>query len=78
MTAERDPHSAVAWRKSRASADQGSCVEVATERSSVLVRDSRDKAGAIAVFTLPQWRDLLKRIRGGELEPEDFRQRRPL
>jgi hypothetical protein len=55
------------WRKSRASADQGACVEVAFHGSAVLVRDSRDQSGPVLAVTAGSWRKLLDRIRGGDL-----------
>jgi hypothetical protein len=67
MAAQPAPHPAPAWRKSRASADSGNCVEVAFEGASVLIRNSRDKSGPILVVTGGRWRDLMLRIRGGEL-----------
>lgn len=80
MTGQGDRHSSIArqnsrvdadqnaWRTSRASADQGACVEVAACRgSSVLVRDSRDRSGVVLELTSAQWRDLVTRLRGGRL-----------
>ncbi len=45
------------WRKSRRSADQGNCVEVAfLDDGNVAVRDSKDAgAGAALVFTPGEW-----------------------
>jgi len=65
MTGQGDRHSSIAWRTSRASADQGACVEVARRESSVLVRDSRDRSGVVLKVTSTQWHDLLARIRHG-------------
>jgi hypothetical protein len=65
MTGQGDRRSSTAWRTSRASADQGACVEVSCRGSSVLVRDSRDRSGAVLAFTSAQWRDLMTRIRHG-------------
>ncbi|MGO9193492.1 MAG: DUF397 domain-containing protein [Streptosporangiaceae bacterium] len=55
------------WRKSRASGGSGECVEVAQLDSSVLVRDSRDRSGAVLVVTSAQWLGLLRRTRNGEV-----------
>lgn len=57
----RDP--ALNWRKSSASGGDGACVEVAQSGSSVLVRDSGNRAGAVLVFTRAQWLGLLTHIR---------------
>jgi hypothetical protein len=51
------------WRKSRRSADSGDCVEIASSRTSVLLRDSHDRCGAVLVVTPTEWRRLLERIR---------------
>jgi Domain of unknown function (DUF397) len=56
-------HSCVAWRKSRHSADQGNCVEIADRLASVLVRDSKDPSGPHLALSVRQWRQLLERIR---------------
>ena len=67
MPARPDRYPATTWRKSRASADQGACVEIAVQGSFVLVRDSNDKNGAVLGFTFGQWLELMGRIRKGEL-----------
>ncbi len=68
MPARPDRYLATTWRKSRVSADQGDCVEIAVRESSVLVRDSRDNNNVILEFTFGQWFGLMTRIRKGELE----------
>lgn len=68
MPARPDRYPAATWRKSHASADQGACVEIALQGSSVLVRDSNDKNGAVLGFTFGQWLGLMRRIRNGELD----------
>ena len=67
MPAWPDRNPATTWRKSRASADQGACVEIAVRTSFVLVRDSRDDNGTILKFTFGQWLGLMGRIRNEEL-----------
>jgi hypothetical protein len=54
------------WRKSKASVAQGECVEMASTQKSVLVRDSRDAAGAVLEFSPPQWSSFVRRIREGD------------
>lgn len=61
-----DQKPAATWRKSRASADAGACVEVASLDSSVLVRDSRNTSGAVLALTRAEWLRLLRRIREQE------------
>jgi hypothetical protein len=43
------------WRKSSFSGSQANCVEVAA-RDSVLVRDTKNKSGAVLRFTPAVWR----------------------
>jgi hypothetical protein len=50
------------WRKSSFSADQGNCVEIASEGRSVLVRDSRDRDVVLA-FSVARWSAFMCRIR---------------
>lgn len=64
-----DRYPANAWRKSSASARVGECVEVATKSSLVLTRDSRDRSGAVLMFTRAQWLGLLERIKNGDTGP---------
>jgi hypothetical protein len=56
-------HSALTWRKSKASAGGGECVEMATTKRSVLVRDSRDPAGTVLEISPAQWSSFVRRIR---------------
>lgn len=64
MVAQPNGDSILTWHKSSASTADGGCVEVAKEKSSVLVRDSRDRSGAVLSFTHVQWLELLRRIKG--------------
>jgi len=62
----------VVWRKSSFSAEQ-SCVEVAFDDQSVLVRDSKDRHGPILRFTVQEWAAFLDFLKvggfgSGELE----------
>ncbi|MGK3201195.1 DUF397 domain-containing protein [Amycolatopsis sp. MEPSY49] len=50
------------WRKSSYSTNGGECVEVALDRT-VLVRDTKDRAGGILTIPTPGWRELLSRLR---------------
>jgi hypothetical protein len=67
MGVQPERKSSITWRKSSRSADQGNCVEVATEAVFVLVRDSRGRSGPVVAFTQAQWRQLLRCLRSGEL-----------
>jgi Domain of unknown function (DUF397) len=58
---------ATVWRKSRATADSGTCVEVAVQKPFVLVRDSNNRNDVELSFGFAQWLDLIERIRKGTL-----------
>jgi uncharacterized protein DUF397 len=63
MAAMQDRYAAAVWRKSSASADSGTCIEVAALRSSVLVRDSRNRSGGVLEVSREQWHAFLARVR---------------
>jgi hypothetical protein len=57
--------SGLTWRKSsRSGTDNGggNCVEVASLRDRVLVRDSADPAGPVLAVTPAQWRAFVARL----------------
>lgn len=58
-------HSTLNWRTGKASGGSGECVEIACGEQSVLVRDSRDRSGAVLAFPPGQWAAFLSRIRSG-------------
>jgi hypothetical protein len=52
--------SELTWRKSSFSGDKdGNCVEAATVTGSVLVRDSKDRAGMVLTFPRHGWHAFL-------------------
>ena len=55
------------WRKSSFSGANG-CIEVAVVEDQVAVRDSKDRHGAMLVFTVDEWRMFLTGIRNGEFD----------
>ncbi|MFR9780067.1 DUF397 domain-containing protein [Micromonospora sp. MS34] len=46
---------ATGWRKSSHSGDEGACVEMSPVAESVAVRDSKDPAGPVLVFSRAAW-----------------------
>lgn len=46
------------------------CVEVAAVKSSILVRDSKDPAGAVLAFTSEEWVAFIRGDRAGEFDFE--------
>jgi hypothetical protein len=56
--------SSLEWRKpSRSGANGDNCVEVATDRGRVLVRDSKDPDGAVLAVTAKEWREFVAGLR---------------
>ena len=58
---------ALNWRKSRYSAGNGECVEVAKTEPYVLVRDSRNKTGTVLKVKAGPWQGFLSRIKSGDV-----------
>jgi hypothetical protein len=52
----------ITWRKGRRS-DSGGCVEVAAAGGSVLVRDSRDRSGAVLRLPPAAWSAFVEQAR---------------
>jgi hypothetical protein len=44
------------WRRSKYSGSNGNCVEVGAGTPVVLVRDTKDRTGAVLAFTPDAWR----------------------
>jgi hypothetical protein len=63
MPAQPNQYPALTWCKSSASSGATDCVEVACLDSSVLVRDSGDKSGAVLKVTSAQWRGFLRDVK---------------
>jgi len=66
MATEPNQDSTLIWRKSSASGGNANCVEVTKSASSVLIRDSQNRAGGILALSCAQWRSLVQSIRDGE------------
>jgi hypothetical protein len=58
-----------AWFKSRRSAHNGNCVEVAfLDAGAVAVRDSKDPSGPVLRFTAAEWDAFVGGARDGEFD----------
>ncbi|KAB2339350.1 DUF397 domain-containing protein [Actinomadura rudentiformis] len=68
MVARPNWCSTVVWRKSRFSAGQGDCVEIARLGDIVLFRDSHDRYGDVLAITPAEWGRLAGRIQSDELD----------
>jgi hypothetical protein len=58
----------IVWRISSYSSN-GTCVEIGFADSHVLVRDSKDRQGAVLRFTAAEWETFLNSVRAGDLSP---------
>ena len=47
------------WRTASYSVGNGECVEVALVNSSVAIRDSKNRGGAVLLYTYAQWQSFL-------------------
>jgi Domain of unknown function (DUF397) len=59
---------AAAWRTSTL-CDLNGCVEVALHDGQVAVRDAKDRAGPVLVFSVREWEAFVGGVRGGEFDP---------
>ncbi len=60
------------WRKSSYSGGEGNCVEVANNGNRVLVRDTKNKAGAMLRFHPDAWRRFADQVKGGRSLASDL------
>ena len=58
---------AAAWRTSTL-CDLNGCVEVAILDGRVAVRDAKDRAGPVLLFTTPEWAAFVGGVRAGEFD----------
>lgn len=58
----RIDRTAVTWRKSSFS-ESGSCVEVAAQDRSMLIRDSKNPEGKILSFPSGTWQEFIQAVR---------------
>lgn len=61
--------SAAQWRKSsRSGPYSDNCVEVAMAARAVGVRDSKDPAGPVLVFSAERWRSFVRQTQSGHFD----------
>lgn len=58
------------WKRSRR-CDNSACVEVASERGEILVRDSKDPNGPVLRFSRQEWIAFADGLRAGDFAFED-------
>lgn len=58
----------VQFIKSTYSGTDGSCVEVAASPEQILVRDSKDKEGAVLTFNPEEWTAFILGAKAGEFD----------
>jgi hypothetical protein len=56
------------WRKTKRSVNGGMCVEVASTRSVVLVRDAGNPSGLVVNYPARAWQDFLARTKTGNFD----------
>lgn len=54
------------WRRSTRSTQNGQCVEVCERGETVAVRDSKNPAGPVLVFTVAGWAAFVDAAKNGE------------
>jgi len=59
----------IKWRKSRRSWNTGACVEAASLRGAVVVRDSQDAGGLVLSYPPMVWRSFVREARAGLHDP---------
>jgi Domain of unknown function (DUF397) len=53
------------WRKSSYSGSSGECVEVGSAKRAVVVRDTKDRAGAVLRVSAETWRAFAASVQAG-------------
>lgn len=53
------------WRTSSASMNNGNCLETASTSSAALVRDTKDRDGAVLAYSPAAWRAFTDGVKAG-------------
>jgi hypothetical protein len=56
------------WRTSSRSSGNGACVEVADADHGIAVRDSKDSAGPVLLFTPAEWEAFTAGVKDGQFD----------
>lgn len=56
------------WRKSSRSLNNGNCAEIGSGADVVLVRDSKDRAGAVLRYPADSWLEFVREARMGRFD----------
>jgi predicted secreted Zn-dependent protease len=66
MDRTRD-HKSLTWRTAL-NCDGGACVEVAADRDTVLIRNSRQPSGLLLEYTPEEWHEFVSGIKNGDFD----------
>ncbi|GAB6898371.1 DUF397 domain-containing protein [Kineosporia succinea] len=58
------------WHKASASDDTGQCVEVRRLGNTVLLRDTKDRSGAVLSFSPAEWQAFITGVKAAEFDTE--------
>ena len=68
ITLSEVERASLAWLKAQASTHNGACVEIASTRGRIAIRDSKDPDGPILVYTPAEFTAFLEGARNGEFD----------
>lgn len=61
-------YSRLVWRKAQRSLANGACVEVAKAQEMIAVRDSKNRDGAVLLYTSAEWEAFIDGAKKGEFD----------
>jgi hypothetical protein len=56
------------WRKAQCSVNNGECVELARADGMIAIRDSKDPAGPVLMYSPAEWQAFLHGAKSGEFD----------